>query len=151
MNSFFVLGLLIFEKGHILLYGWAPTFWQKGLWDSHFQNPSESSDKIRILTHAAFMVKSSDILTNKSLDRLAWCHLASLIRQFDFYDVNNPIHPCFNGIRQPIDVFTTTECSNHTYKRIRVSIQTRFKVNFNITHFNGIAAVIKIKLAAGWH
>ena len=41
---FLVLGLLFFEGGYILLYCGTPTFWQRGLWDSCFQNPSESSD-----------------------------------------------------------------------------------------------------------
>ena len=41
---FLVLGLLFFEGGYILLYCGTPTFWQRGLWDSWFQNPSESSD-----------------------------------------------------------------------------------------------------------
>ena len=27
------------------MYCGTPTFWQRGLWDSCFQNPSESSDK----------------------------------------------------------------------------------------------------------
>ena len=40
---FLVLGLLLFERGYILLDGWTPSFWQRGLWDSCFQNPSESS------------------------------------------------------------------------------------------------------------
>ena len=40
---FLVLGLLFFEGGYILLYCGTPTFWQRGLWDSCFQNPSESS------------------------------------------------------------------------------------------------------------
>ena len=39
-----VLGLLFFEGGYILLYCGTPTFWQRGLWDSCFQNPSESSE-----------------------------------------------------------------------------------------------------------
>ena len=39
---FLVLGLLFFEGGYILYCG-TPTFWQRGLWDSCFQNPSESS------------------------------------------------------------------------------------------------------------
>ena len=40
---FLVLGLLFFEEGYILLYCGTPTFWQRGLWDSCFQNPSECS------------------------------------------------------------------------------------------------------------
>ena len=40
-----MLGLLLFEGGYILLYCGTPTFWQRGLWDSCFQNPSERSDK----------------------------------------------------------------------------------------------------------
>ena len=40
-----MLGLLIFEGGYILLYCGTPTFWQRGLWDSCFQNPSESSER----------------------------------------------------------------------------------------------------------
>ena len=39
-----MLGLLFFEGGYILLYDGTPNFWQRGLWDSCFQNPSESSD-----------------------------------------------------------------------------------------------------------
>ena len=40
---FLVLGLLFFEGDYILLYYGTPTFWLRGLWDSCFQNPSESS------------------------------------------------------------------------------------------------------------
>ena len=44
----FGAGTTIFEaQGYVymLLYGGAPTFWQRGLWDSGFQNSSESSDQ----------------------------------------------------------------------------------------------------------
>ena len=41
---FWPLGLLFFEGGYILLYCGTPTFWQRGLWDSCFQNPSGSSE-----------------------------------------------------------------------------------------------------------
>ena len=46
---FLVLGLLFFEGVYILLYGGTPTFWQRGLWDSCFQNPSESSANYKLL------------------------------------------------------------------------------------------------------
>ena len=38
------LGLIFFDAGYILLYCGTTTFWQKGLLDSCFQNPSESSE-----------------------------------------------------------------------------------------------------------
>ena len=41
------------------------------------------------------MVKSSDILSNKSLGIPAWHHLQPFSCQFDFYDVNCPLKPCF--------------------------------------------------------
>ena len=44
-----MLGLLIFEGGYILLYCGTPSFWQRGLWDSCFQNPSESSETLSFL------------------------------------------------------------------------------------------------------
>ena len=31
------------------MYGGTPTFWQRGLWDSCFQNPSESSAKVSLI------------------------------------------------------------------------------------------------------
>ena len=45
---FLVFGLLIFEEGYVLLYGGTPTFWERGLLDSCFQSPSESSTFNRI-------------------------------------------------------------------------------------------------------
>ena len=47
---FLVLGLLFYERGYILLYGGTFIFWQRGLWDSSFQNPSESSDRASMFT-----------------------------------------------------------------------------------------------------
>ena len=41
--QFLVLGPLFFEGAYILLYGGTPLFWQRGLWNSCFQNPSKSS------------------------------------------------------------------------------------------------------------
>ena len=57
LNSHFLCWDSYFLKEtyyNILLYCGTPTFWQRGLWDSYFQNPSESSDfstKLCVCSH----------------------------------------------------------------------------------------------------
>ena len=52
-----LLGLLFFDGDYILLYGGTPTFWQRGLWGSCFQNHSESFDHFAAF-HAGSIVNS---------------------------------------------------------------------------------------------